>query len=111
MAKKCKITVVKRCFNEDLAKEFAVEDFTPCPFFREGDTFITDYVKPENFCEDAWQAIQYYVFALSMECDQIYDNWVNRPGLAVNCCNDGLRPVVFKIERMDEEWSNEVDQK
>ncbi len=109
--KKCRITVVKKCFNEELAKEYGVEGFTECPFYKVGDTFITDYCKPENFCEDAWQAIQYYVYALSMECGQIYSDWVNRPGIAVNCCNDGLRPVVFKIERLDEEWDNQTDSK
>ncbi|MBQ3210690.1 MAG: TIGR04076 family protein [Oscillospiraceae bacterium] len=108
---KCKITVLKRCFNEELAAEYGAEGITPCPFFREGDTFITDYCKPENFCEDAWQAIQYYVFALSMGSEQIYSDWVNRPGIAVNCCNDGIRPVVFKIERLDEAWDNAADTK
>lgn len=103
---KVKITVLKCTCNEELAKEYGVEGLGVCNYFNVGDTFITDYRKPEGFCEDAWQAIQYYAFGLAMGTPRFYDDWVKDEGVAINCCNDGIRPVIFKLERIDEEWSN-----
>ena len=34
--KKCKITVLKRNFDEELAKEYGVEGLTACPMLKEG---------------------------------------------------------------------------
>ena len=31
------------------------------------------------------------------------DYWIDREGVAICSCNDGLRPVIMKIERTDEE--------
>ena len=30
-----------------------------------------------------------------------YGDWIRKPGVAICSCNDGLRPVIFKIERTD----------
>jgi len=89
----------------DLVKEYGEggNQFPVCPVYEVGDEFITTFIKPEGFCEDAWQSIYYYVFALSAGCGKIYDDWVKEPGIAISCCNDGLRPVIFKIEQLDEE--------
>ena len=27
-----------------------------------------------------------------------YGDWIRKPGVAICSCNDGLRPVIFKIE-------------
>ena len=32
-----------------------------------------------------------------------YGDWIKTPGVAIVSCNDGLRPVIFKLERTDEE--------
>jgi uncharacterized repeat protein (TIGR04076 family) len=102
--KKCKITVLKTTFQEDLAKEYAVPDFGKCPMHKEGEVFYGDYAKPENFCDEAWKAIYQYVFALSHGSGIFYFNdWIRKEGVAVCSCNDGLRPVIFKIERTDED--------
>ena len=45
-----------------------------------------------------------YVFALSNGCDIFYyKDWIDKEGVAICSCNDGIRPVIFKIERTDEE--------
>ena len=31
-----------------------------------------------------------------------YGNWIRVPGVAICSCNDGLRPVIFKLEATDE---------
>ena len=30
-------------------------------------------------------------------------DWISKPGMAICSCNDGLRPVIFKLEATDEE--------
>ncbi len=32
-----------------------------------------------------------------------YGDWIRKPGVAICSCNDGLRPVIFKLEATDEE--------
>ena len=34
-----------------------------------------------------------------------YGDWIRRPGVAICSCNDGLRPVIFKLETTEEEAS------
>ena len=98
--KKCKITVLKRNLDEELAKEYGVENFGKCPMHKEGDIFHTEFKKPDNFCDEAWKAIYQYVFALSHDCTSFYNSgWMKNPNVAICACNDGLRPVIFKIEK------------
>ena len=90
--KKVKITVLRKTLIEDLAKEYGTEGLTKCPMLQEGQVFYADYAKPKGFCDEAWKAIYQYVFALA-----------RKPGVAICSCNDGLRPVIFKLEATDEE--------
>ena len=104
--RKVKITVLRRTFQEDLAKEFGVENLTTCPMFNEGQIFYADWAKPDNFCDEAWKAIYQYVFALAHGAHKdlfYYNDWIKTPGVAICSCNDGLRPVIFKLEATDEE--------
>lgn len=55
--KKVKITVLKRTFQEGLAKEYGVENITTCSMFKEGQVFYADWAKPDNFCDESWKAI------------------------------------------------------
>ena len=51
-----------------------------------------------------WKAVYQYVFALSHGAGVFYyGDWIDREGVAICSCNDGLRPVIMKIERTDEE--------
>ena len=51
--KKCKITVLKRNFDEELAREYGVEGLTPCPMLKVGQVFYADWECPEGFCNEA----------------------------------------------------------
>lgn len=54
----------------------------------------------------AWKAIYQYVFALAHGAENglfYYGDWIRKPGVAICSCNDGLRPVIFKLEATDEE--------
>lgn len=95
-----KITVLKTMFDEELAAEYGVEGLTACPMLKAGQIFYADYAKPEGFCDEAWKAIYQYVFALAHGVDEVfyYGDWIRKPGVAICSCNDGLRPVFFKLE-------------
>ncbi len=106
--KKVKITVLRKTFQADLAAEYGVEGLTACPMLREGQTFYADYAKPEGLCDEAWKAIYQYVFALAHGAGKqlfYYGDWIRRPGVAICSCNDGLRPVIFKLGATDESSS------
>lgn len=104
--KKVKITVLKTAFYKDLAEEYGMEGLAPCSIMKEGQVFYADRTKPEGFCDGAWRSIYQYVFALAngggME-GFFYNDWTREPGVAVSCCNDGFRPVIFKLEATEEE--------
>lgn len=55
--KKVKITILKTTLNEELAREYGAVGIKACPMMKEGDVFMTDYAKPEGFCDEAWKAI------------------------------------------------------
>lgn len=99
--KKVKITVLKTTFDEELAQKYGVDDLSTCPTHKEGEIFYADYAKPDNFCDEAWKAIYQYVFALAHGAENTlfyYKDWIKKPGIAIVCCNDGLRPVIFKLK-------------
>lgn len=51
-----------------------------------------------------------YIFALAHGVGDglfYFRDWIWTPGVAVCGCNDGLRPVIFKLERTDEEAVSE----
>ena len=76
----------------------------PCSIMKEGQVFYAGAGKPDGLCDGAWRSIHQYVFALANGARQFwFDDWIRRPGVAIACCNDGLRPVFFKLEATDEE--------
>jgi uncharacterized repeat protein (TIGR04076 family) len=68
----------------------------PCYIHKQGQTYkVHEGEKPENFCSAAWAAIYPHIRLLMMG-----GNMPGREqGIALGSCNDGLRPVVFKLER------------
>lgn len=101
---KVKITVLKTTLDKELAAEFGVPGLSACPMLSAGQVFYADYAKPEGLCDEAWKAIYQYVFALAHGTGDTlfyYGDWINTPGVAVCSCNDGLRPVIFKLEATD----------
>ena len=88
----------------ELAAEYGAEGLAPCPMMKAGQVFLADYAKPEGFCDEAWKAVYQYVFALAHGGDGFafyHDDWMREPGCAIVSCNDGLRPVIMKLEATD----------
>lgn len=101
---KCKITVLKRLFQKDLVDLYSAENLpdnplTPCPTYKDGqEFFLEDKAEmPEGFCFWAWSDIQRDVAAIMYGADF---PWISKKGTLISCCSDGLRPVIFKIERI-----------
>ena len=103
---KVKITVLKTTLDKELVQEYGVPGLGPCPMLKVGQVFYADYAKPEGLCDEAWKAIYQYVFALAHGAGEglfYYGDWIRKPGVAICSCNDGLRPVIFKLEATDRE--------
>lgn len=102
---KVKITVLKTTLDKELAAEYGIEGLTACPMMKTEQVFYADYAKPEGLCDEAWKAIYQYVFALAHGGGTTlfyYGDWIRKPGVAICSCNDGLRPVIFKLEATDQ---------
>lgn len=108
MKHKCKITVLKRECYQDLQNKYLSDPKSgPCPFFHEGQEIIVDgdnffRMMHGTFCAEAWDCISRYVYA-ALQGGSIMRGWTNDEKMMITCCNDGTRPVIFKLERMDEE--------
>lgn len=51
-------------------------------------------------CSEAWDAISRYIY-IGLQGGSIMRGWMNDERVMIACCSDGIRPVIFKIERMD----------
>lgn len=103
----CKITVIKKTYNPELAKEYAInENVGPCAAFEVGQVFrmagSEKNVKPEGFCQEAWDAIGKYAFTFAHGGGAMFQGtWMKDEKVMIAACNDGVRPVIFKLERVD----------
>lgn len=96
--KDVRITVVKKVCHQDLIDLYENPISHACNF-KVGDTFISkNGLCPKGFCENAWQNIQPFVFALTFDATNFYDGWMKKKNSAMISCNDGFRPVSFYIE-------------
>lgn len=102
--RKVKITVLKKDFDPKLAKKYGVEGIGPC-HFEIGQEFICDrHREPADFCGEAWKCVQHCAYALYHGADLPFgEGWMREPGVVIATCNDGLRPVTFKLERIETE--------
>lgn len=101
--KDVRITVLQRTSNENLIEKYGnpkIEHL--CPYNKEGQEYISiEGAKPEGFCEEAWTAFGKYAFALAHGVEGFWPSWIESRHIAINSCNDGLRPVIFKLEPID----------
>ena len=101
MARKLKITVLKRDLYTDFVEEYAKDKHFPlCQDFKEGQVFILNNLeKPDGFCSWAWADLHRDVIAVLFGANY---PWMERKNMVISCCTDGLRPVTFKLEGIDE---------
>ena len=107
MKHKCRITVLRRELFPDLQQEYLADPQAgPCDLFHDGQEWVLEgddfwHMMGGQFCAEAWDAISRYVYA-ALQGGSIMQGWTNDDKVMIACCNDGTRPVIFKIERIDE---------
>jgi uncharacterized repeat protein (TIGR04076 family) len=97
---KVKITVLKRTIFPDVVDEFLPSGAPRCEVLEDGQEFFVDdvTVPPEGFCEYAYADLHRYIVSIRNG-----DNFgLKEDGMAIACCTDGFRPVLFKIERIEQ---------
>ena len=98
---RARITVIKKAFHKDIIDAYfpqVADRATICPVFDEGQSFEVEGPfpsKPEGFCDWAWGDIHKVVALTMMGANPT-------PGTEFTCCSDGLRPVTFRIQRIEE---------
>lgn len=134
MIHKCKVTVLAtNCFADFQEKYLADPKSGPCPCYHAGDEYLFERYNGKDdfwhtglntlkkstgnadttaggpkmpFCAEAWDAISRYIYT-ALQGGSIMHGWTNDDRVMIACCNDGTRPVVFKIERIDVPESEE----
>jgi len=94
---RCKITVLKKIFNQDLIDKYYRDKYYPgCDIFKEGQVLIFEEQeilnKPKGFCSWAWDDIQKAIYEVMI---------LKRLNNVIVGCTDGVRPVIFKVERVE----------
>ena len=130
MKHKVKVTVLDKKLYTELQQQYLADpESGACPCYNVGDEFIflrdegkEDYwhlglktlVKTNGdpdtvaggpkipFCSESWDAISRYIYT-GLQGGSIMQGWTNDDRVMIACCNDGTRPVIFKIERIDYE--------
>jgi len=99
-----RITVLKRAAFEDLIEAYVPQgrkvSYGPCDRFEDGQVFdVRGGVPPSGFCARAWASVFGDLAVVELGGNA---PWIDRPRTMITCCNDGLTPVVFRIERIEE---------
>ena len=63
---------------------------------------ITNVVAWTHSCFGVWDAISRYIYT-GLQGGSIMKGWMKHENEMICCCSDGTRPVIFKIERIDED--------
>ena len=130
MKHKVKVTVIDKKLFPELQSQYCADPRSgPCPCYNVGDEFVFErdedsdhfwhgglntlvktYGDPDKVaggpriphCSEAWDAISRYIYA-GLQGGSIMKGWMRDERVMIACCSDGTRPVIFKIERIDEE--------
>ena len=102
---KVKITVLKRVdpsviFDGKVPNVPGTDrKFTVCTAFKDDQEFIVEEngSKPEGFCGWAWRDVYKDLSVLQFGGDF---PWTEE-GTMITCCTDGIRPVSFRMERIE----------
>jgi len=100
---KMKVTVVKRLNNKELFGDdppLTLTDAPLCPRFTEGQEFVFDpSTLPQGFCPWAYADIYRAICHLRFGGDF---PWLKEKKTMLSSCTDGARPVIFKLELLEE---------
>ncbi len=99
----CKVTVVKKSCDMELVNSFVKSpvNFSACNTVEQDQEFIISnpYEMPEGMCAYAWADIRPQILAIASGGTF---EFLKEKNTAVATCTDLFRPVVFKIEKIDD---------
>ncbi len=102
MFHKCKVTVVKRYINKELAFSYLKksENFSACNIVKDNQEFIVSapFELPEGLCASAWADIRPFIMTIASGGAF---SFFKEKNTALATCTDLFRPVIFKIELID----------
>ena len=130
MKHKVKVTVIDKKVYPELQEKYCADPKAGmCPCYNVGDEFIFERDEENDHfwhggmntlvrtsadpntvaggpkmphCSEAWDAISRYIYT-GLQGGSIMKGWMKCENEMICCCSDGTRPVIFKIERIDEE--------
>jgi len=104
---KVKITIYKKIIFEELLDQLDYndpgnKDFGICPKFEVGQEFIINNIDdiPNGFCSWAWSDIQRDVAMILYGAEP--EPRLKKSHSIYSSCDEGIRPVIFYIERVDD---------
>ena len=107
-----RITVVKAEVEKELAAQYGqlqpdgTRTTHPCPFFRPGDKFefsLKTGITGGKFCEMAKNDLFTMLVGLAGRGSATPAGEKGKLPPEICCCSDGLRPVFFKLEVMEQD--------
>lgn len=100
---KIRITVLKKLNSKDIFGDSPPlgKNVKACPVYEVGQEFVVgeDGEMPKGFCHWAWNDL--YKVVTALRYGATWEPGTKEKGApAVHCCTDGLRPVIFNLERI-----------
>lgn len=97
-----KITILKKLSTQEIFGDNPPtgESSAACNQFEEGQEFVVgeDGGMPDGFCHWAWNDL--YKVVTTLKYGGNFSAAEEKETSIVRCCTDGLRPVIFKLERL-----------
>ena len=97
---RAEITVLQTVVFKDLVEKTLPQEVwqhvVPCEFFQPGQSYVVNAASemPEGFCPSAWFDLRDKLAACLRDEDPLTP--------LIVCCQDGLRPVTFRIQRIED---------
>ena len=99
--KKVKITVMRMACYKDLIKKYENPIEHACDMQLNKEFISENGIKPQGFCDTAWEVISPFVIRLANGEEDFFEGWMKNKKSAMLSCNDGFRPVSFLIETIE----------
>ncbi|MFW9908864.1 MAG: TIGR04076 family protein [Candidatus Thorarchaeota archaeon] len=89
----------KDVLGHDIKQASTGRIIPPCSFFQVGQEFLVEnsFTRPAGFCGWAWRDLTVRLTKFDLIDDM---DWPEKDMTYV-ACGDGLRPVIFKLERLE----------
>ncbi|MHA2425347.1 MAG: TIGR04076 family protein [Candidatus Thorarchaeota archaeon] len=87
-------------FGHEIKQASDGDPIPPCPFFEVGQEFMTEngFTRPDGFCGWAWRDLTVRLTKFDLIDDM---DWPEK-NMTYVACGDGIRPVIFKLERLED---------